>query len=57
MVLKRIDWELTVPEGDAFNTGKHVQILRRTATAESRKTILAAGSPVQAPGPIPRLSA
>jgi hypothetical protein len=33
MVLKMMDWELAVPEGDAFTTGKHVQIRRRAATA------------------------
>jgi hypothetical protein len=33
MVLKMIAWALAVPEGDAFTTGQHVQILLRTATA------------------------
>jgi hypothetical protein len=33
MVLETIDWGLAVPEGDAFTTGQHVQILLRTATA------------------------
>jgi hypothetical protein len=33
MVLKLMDGGLAVPAGDAFTTGKHEQILRRTATA------------------------
>jgi hypothetical protein len=33
MVLKKIDWELTVPEGGAFTTGRHEQIMLRAATA------------------------
>jgi hypothetical protein len=33
MVLQLMDGRIAGPEGDAFTTGKHEQILRRAATA------------------------